>query len=338
MPDLMQALVYEAPHKMNVREIAPPEIQPDEVLVQVAYSGICGSELSGFEGKNALRKPPLVMGHEFSGKILALGSQVQNDYTKFSVGDAVTANPIISCRQCPYCLSGRQQLCVQRKLHSASLPGSNAELIAVRADAVYKLPDDMPLTTAALTEPAACALHAVEFVNPTPAETGLVVGAGPIGLLTVQALLDYGMKQVYAADLNAERLQMATDSGATPVDLRENDMAGSIDIAIDAVGIEATRRACLKALRSGGKVVWVGLHEPVSPLDVNDMIRREIVSYGSFAYNQVDFGKAIDALYTGRLWLKDGWTRVEPLKHGTASFEELINGSPVSKIWLNPQI
>src|SRR6185436_14688841 len=105
MADSMIALVYEAPYQMNLREVAVPTLKPNEVLIRIAYSGICGSELSGYEGKNSLRKPPLIMGHEFSGHIEALGEAV--DRPELKVGEAVTANPLVSCRQCRYCLSGK---------------------------------------------------------------------------------------------------------------------------------------------------------------------------------------------------------------------------------------
>src|SRR5262249_53015782 len=107
MQSTMIALVYEGPHQMNIREVPTPLLHPDEALIRVAYSGICGSELSGYEGKNSLRKPPLIMGHEFSGTIEALGGAV--DRSDLQLGAAVTANPLVSCGQCVYCLSGKQQ-------------------------------------------------------------------------------------------------------------------------------------------------------------------------------------------------------------------------------------
>ncbi len=331
----MSALVYEGPKQMNVREVPAPTMQPDEVLIRVAYSGICGSELSGFEGKNALRKPPLIMGHEFSGTIEQIGQQAKAQFPDLHIGQHVTANPLISCGRCVYCLSGRQQLCPNRKLHSAHLPGSNAELITIRADAVLPLPEGLAFTTAALAEPAACAVHAAELAAPKPDEAGLVAGAGPIGLLTIEALADYGLKTIYCAELNPERMAMAQALGATPITL--DDFQDRVDLAVDAVGASAVRQACIAATHSGGRVVWIGLHEASSPLPVNDMIRREITTYGSFGYTTLDFRNGLEALAQQRLWLEDAWTRVEPLNRGTACFEELLTGSTVAKIWLSPQ-
>jgi threonine dehydrogenase-like Zn-dependent dehydrogenase len=333
MNKTMAALVYEGPYSMTMREVAVPTIKPDEVLIRVAYSGICGSELSGYEGKNSLRHPPLIMGHEFSGHIVEIGSGV--DRTDLKQDTAVTANPLISCKRCIYCLSGRQQLCPNRKLLSASLPGSNAEYVAVRADALHVLPPDMLLTHAALTEPAACAIHAAGLAAPLPHERGLVAGAGPIGLLVIQALANQGLREIYCVDLNAERLAMAEALGAIPTTF-EAMAANPVDIVVDAVGVSVVRQGCIRAVRSGGHVIWVGLHDAETSLPINDLIRREIVAYGSFSYSPIDFQHALQAIAQKQITVDDSWTQIEPLRNGTACFEKLLQGAPVSKIWLTP--
>jgi len=334
MNSTMSALVYEAPLQMNMRQVPIPVIQPDEALIRVAYSGICGSELSGYEGKNSLRKPPLIMGHEFSGHIEAIGSAV--DRPELTVGAAVTANPLVSCRQCRYCLSGKQQLCPKRKLLGAHVPGSNAELVSIRADALFVIPPEMSLARAALAEPAACAIHAAALAAPAPGEQALVVGAGPIGLLVIQALADRGIRQIFCIDLNAERLAMAEKLGAVPATF-ESLASEPVDIVVDAVGASATRQGCARVVRSGGRIVWIGLHESDTPLPVNDFIRREITTHGSFAYTPIDFEDALHALAQKRITLEDEWTQIEPLQNGTACYEKLLHGAPVSKIWLTPK-
>jgi threonine dehydrogenase-like Zn-dependent dehydrogenase len=334
MKSTMNALVYEGPRQMNIRQVPIPVPQPDEVLIQVAYSGICGSELSGYEGKSALRQPPLIMGHEFSGYVEAIGSAV--DRPELKVGAAVTANPLLSCGQCSYCLSGKQHLCPKRKLLSAHLPGSNAEFVAIRADALLHIPPELSLTTAALVEPAACAIHAAALATPLPDEQGLVVGAGPIGLMVIQALADREVSQVFCIDLNAERLSMAEKLGAVPTTF-EALASQPVDIVVDAVGAAATRQGCGRVVRSGGRIVWVGLHEAETALPVNDFIRREIATYGSFAYTHLDFHNAFQALAQKRIVLEDAWTQIEPLENGTACYEKLLHSAPISKIWLTPQ-
>ena len=334
MNSTMSALVYEAPLQMNIRQVPVPVIQPDEALIRVFYSGICGSELSGYEGKNSLRKPPLIMGHEFSGHIEAISSAV--DRPELKVGAAVTANPLVSCRQCRYCLSGKQQLCPNRKLLGAHLPGSNAEFVAIRADALFLIPPELSLATAALAEPAACAIHAAALATPSPEQQGLVVGAGPMGLMVIQALIDRGISQIFCIDLNAKRLAMAEKLGAIPGTF-ESLAAQPVDIVIDAVGASATRQGCARVVRSGGRIIWIGLHESDTVLPVNDFIRREINTYGSFAYTPIDFDNALKALAEKRIMLEDRWTQVEPLENGTACYEKLLQGAPISKIWLTPQ-
>ena len=334
MESTMSALVYEAPLQMNMRQVPMPVLQPNEVLIRVAYSGICGSELSGYEGKNSLRKPPLIMGHEFSGHIEAIGSAV--DRSELKVGAAVTANPLVSCRQCRYCLSGKGHLCPKRKLLGAHLPGSNAEFVAIRADALSLVPPELPLTMAASVEPAACAIHAAALAAPSPEEKGLVVGAGPIGLMVIQALADRGIGQIFCIDLNAERLMMAEKLGAVPGTF-ESLESQPVDIVVDAVGASATRQGCSRAVRSGGRIVWIGLHEADTTLPVNDFIRQEITTYGSFAYTPIDFENALQALAQKRITLEDAWTQIEPLENGTACYEKLLHGAPISKIWLTPK-
>jgi threonine dehydrogenase-like Zn-dependent dehydrogenase len=334
MNSTMSALVYEAPLQMNMRQVPVPVLQPDEVLIRVAYSGICGSELSGYEGKNSLRKPPLIMGHEFSGHIEAIGSAVH--HPDLSVGAAVTANPLVSCRQCRYCLRGKQHLCPKRRLLGAHFPGSNAVYVAIRADAIFLLPSGLPLATAALAEPAACAIHAAALARPDRDEQGLVVGAGPIGLMVIQALVDRGMNQIFCIDLNAERLAMAEKLGAIPGTF-ESLGSQPVDIVVDAVGASATRQGCARVVRSGGRIVWIGLHESDTSLPVNDFIRQEITTYGSFAYTPIDFEDALRALAQKRIVLEDAWTQTEPLENGTACYEKLLHGAPISKIWLTPK-
>src|SRR5215207_4858492 len=277
MQSTMSALVYEAPLQMNMRQVPRPVLQPDEVLIRVAYSGICGSELSGYEGKNSLRKPPLVMGHEFSGHVEVIGNAV--DRPELKVGAAVTANPLVSCRQCRYCLGGKQHLCPKRKLLGAHLPGSNAEFVAIRADALSLIPTELSLTTAALAEPAACAIHAAALATPSPEEQGHVVGAGTIGLMVIQALVDRGIKRIFCIDLNAERLAMAEKLGAVPATF-ESLASQPLEIVVDAVGASATREGCSRVVKTGGRIVLIGLHEADTTLPVNDFIRREITTYG----------------------------------------------------------
>ncbi|MBM7565038.1 zinc-dependent alcohol dehydrogenase [Paenibacillus sacheonensis] len=342
----MQALIYEGPQEMAIREVDIPSAGEDEILIRVAYSGICGSELSGYLGKNSLRKPPLVFGHEFSGTIAAIGSRAEAE-GRWQIGQRVTANPLVTCGQCEPCLSGRQQLCTSRKLLSAALPGSNAEYVKIPAAFVYGVPDTVTLQQAAMTEPAACAIRAAELASPKPTDTVLIIGMGPIGLLALQAVLQYGVQRVIAVDMNADRLEIAAKLGAkhtvcpaSGVDTLEEvkRLTGSagVDAAIDAVGAGLTRKQCVLACKGGGRTVFTGLHEEESALPVNIAIRNEVTMTGAFAYSALNFRTALKWIEEGRIGLSDGVVEA-PLSEGGSWFETLLKQpGGVSKVLLVP--
>jgi threonine dehydrogenase-like Zn-dependent dehydrogenase len=337
----MKALVWEAPRVMNVREQPTPEIGPGEVLVQVACVGICGSELSGYLGQNALRVPPLVMGHEFSGHIAALGSEVQ----ELRVGQAVTVNPLVRCGQCHFCMRGLPQLCVQRQLLGAHRPGAYAEFISVPADNVHGLPSGMPLTIGALTEPAAVAVRIAELAGPLHDEAALVLGAGPIGLLALQALQLQGASPIFIADLSPDRLAMGQALGGEALDPRAVDVVKTVraatggwgvPVTVDAVGTAQTRAQCVSATRSTGLVMLCGLHEETSAMPLGEIVRREIRLQGSFAYTPENFMEALLRLERGEMRLAP-WLVEAPLAEGDQWFEQLLTApGAVAKVLLIP--
>ncbi|WP_407945112.1 alcohol dehydrogenase catalytic domain-containing protein [Paenibacillus glycinis] len=258
------------------------------MLIRVAYSGICCSELSGYLGKNSLRKPPMIFGHEFSGTIAAIGSRAEAG-GRWHIGQRVTANPLVTCGHCEPCLSGRQQLCLSRQLLSAALPGSNAEYVKLPARFVYAVPDEMTLRQAAMTEPAACAIRAAELAAPKPADTVLILGMVPIGLLVLQAVQQYGVREIIAVDMNEERLAIARALGAkhlicpaavdTLEEVKRLTGGAGVHAAIDAVGAGLTRKQAVLACRGGGRTVFTGLHEEESVLPINIAIARSLIRH-----------------------------------------------------------
>lgn len=328
----MMALVYEGPRTMNIREVPIPELKPGEVLIRVKRAGICGSELGGYLGHNSLRKPPLIMGHEFSGVIEQVGELV-GDY---QVGERVTANPLITCGTCRYCRNGESQLCGSRNLLGAHRPGAFAQFVAVPARNVYRLKDQLTFEEGALAEPFACAIHVCRLLQLTPTDRVLIYGAGPIGLFALQAAKVYGVIDVVIVDLNEARLEIARELGGIGVTTLEGlENASEFDAVIDAVGAEVTRQKSVAAARSGGKVIFTGLHEAESKLPINDMIRKEIGVKGAFAYSQEDFETALLWIGHGRINLLP-WVETAPLSEGGACFEKLIAGpGKVAKIFLS---
>ncbi len=339
----MHALVWEGPRIMQMREQNQPRPGPKDVVVKVAYAGICGSELSGYLGHNSLRVPPLVMGHEFSGTIAALGSNVQVEQTKLAEGQPVTVNPLASCGTCSYCNSGLNHLCSNRKLLGAHLPGAYAEFVSVPAELIMPLPEGVSLRIGALTEPVAVGVRIGEMAGEVAGKDVLIIGAGPIGLLALQAILARGAARVFIADRDAERLAMGAALGGAAIDAREVDTAeavrdatGGVTVAVDAVGTATTRKQCVSALRSAGTLVLSGLHEESSVMPAADIIRRELVLRGSFAYTPADFAEALRLLATGAMRL-DPWIVEAPLAEGGQWFDRLIDApGDVSKVLLIP--
>ncbi|NHN28607.1 alcohol dehydrogenase catalytic domain-containing protein [Paenibacillus sp. S3N08] len=329
----MKALVYEGPRSMSIREQPLPVLGENEVLVQVAKAGICGSELSGYLGHNSLRKPPLVMGHEFSGTVVQVGARVQG----FRGGERVTVNPLISCGLCTDCLTGKQQLCGSRQLIGAHRPGAFAEYVAVPAGSVHCLPEGVTFAEGALTEPLACALHVCRLLQLTPEVRLLITGAGPIGLFILTAAQAYGLNTIVVTDINSERLDAVKALGGVGVSALAPDgvRPGSFDAAVDAVGIQATRLQCVRALKPGGRLVFTGLHEAGAVLPINEMIRNEIQTAGAFAYSPRDFELSLKWIGEGKASLLP-WTVTEKLEEGAACFEKLLdNPGPIAKILLH---
>lgn len=339
----MPALVYEAPRVMTMRDVPIPTIRTDEVLIEVEYSGICGSELSGFLGQSSIRRPPLIFGHEISGRIAAVGEDVDDSWY-INVGDAVTANPLVTCGRCDFCASGRQQLCPRRLLLGASLPGGNARYVAVPAGAVLKLPEGMDLPTAATVEPVAFALRAVEVSAVIPGSSVVVVGAGAIGILILQVLAASGVRTRYVVEKNPSRLAQAVALGCTPLNPGErglaemvNEVTGGrgVDVAFDAVGAASTRRDCMLSLAPGGTLVLVGLHSDATELPLNTVVRSELVIRGAFAYSPVHFKQGLSWLASEIVGLGEGVVHAR-LDEGQVWYEQLVSGHPASKVLLQP--
>nr|WP_230415698.1 alcohol dehydrogenase catalytic domain-containing protein [Paenibacillus allorhizosphaerae] len=316
---------------MTIRERDIPKPAYNEVLIRVERAGICGSELSGYLGHNSLRKPPLVMGHEFSGTVARIGAGA----ALFKPGDRVTANPLITCGRCRACMNGASQRCVSRKLIGAHCPGAFADYVIVPERNVYKLHDTVSFDEGAFAEPLACAAHVCKLVKPLPTDRLLIAGAGPIGLLTLQVAQMYGLRNVTVIDINEERLSIAQELGAVAgINLQSLGGEQKFDAAVDAVGLEATRKLCVESLRPGGKVIFSGLHQDASSLPINFIVRSEIQMLGAFAYHSDDFENALDWIHDGRIRLSP-WTIHAPLEQGGACFETLINGSgKIAKILL----
>ncbi|RME82592.1 MAG: hypothetical protein D6775_10455 [Caldilineae bacterium] len=341
----MKALVWEAPRVMNLRELPEPVPQPDEVLVRVRYAGICGSELSGYLGHNALRVPPLVMGHEFSGEIAAMGSEAAQQFPELTVGRKVTVNPLASRIGTEWDRKGLEHLSPHRQLLGAHRPGAYAEYVAVPARSAIPLPESVSLRTGALAEPTACGVRVAELAGDVAGADCLVIGAGPIGLLVLQNLLLRDAARVFVAEIDQARLDMARELGGVTLNPKEVEVVetvmgatggAGVVVAVDAVGTAITREQCICATMPTGTVIFSGLHEERSVVPAADIIRREIVVRGAFAYTAANFANAVQLLEKGLVRL-DPWVVEAPLEEGGKWFERLLGGAGgVAKVLLKP--
>lgn len=333
----MQALVYRGPEILALEEIDRPACQPNEVLVQVESVGICGSELEGYRGHSSVRTPPLVMGHEFCGRIAETGKNVSG----LAAGDKVVVNPLIPCRHCPNCSSGKFNVCLNRRIIGIHRPGAFAEFVAVPADSVHAVPQNMEPALASLAEPLAVAIRAVKRAL-RPLDDLLIYGAGPIGLLSLLAARQMGAGTVAVLDLQPSRLGHASKLGAVALQpdqlaiKRQEIFPRGIPAIVDCVGVQATREHAMEAVDPDGTIVMAGLGHERSDLPVNRLVRQEISLIGTYTYSPEEFGQAVELLKQGRIDTR-GWSDTRSLAEGPAAFEELVRGTgDFSKIFLQP--
>jgi len=330
---------------MRLGDEPEPRAAADEIVVRVGHAGICGSELSGYLGHNALRVPPLIMGHEFAGEIVDIGALVPAFQPDLKLGSLVTVNPLWYCGDCALCAAGLNQLCANRRLLGAHRPGAFAEYLCAPAKLALPLPDGVDTRVGALTEPVGCAVRIAELAGAVADADCLIIGAGPIGLLSLQMLRYQGAARVFIAEIDEARLAMGEALGGIPIQpsavdtvatVREATAGAGVAVSIDAVGTALTREQCVAATKASGRLILSGLHEESSALPVAVMIRSEITAVGSFAYTPANFARALGLLGAGAIRL-DPWIHEGPLAEGGDWFERLIEApGDVSKVLLTP--
>ncbi|HEX4022790.1 MAG TPA: galactitol-1-phosphate 5-dehydrogenase [Acidobacteriaceae bacterium] len=349
----MQALQLTEYRKLRLVELPMPQPGPEDVLIHIAACGICGSDVHGYDGSTGRRIPPLVMGHEAAGVIAAVGAKVRN----FSVGERATFDSTISCGVCRFCAAGQINLCDNREVVGVSCGeyrrnGAFAEYIAVPARIVYRLPDTLGFAEAAMIEAVSVALHAVQLTELQAGQTVVVVGAGMIGLLILQALRASGCERVMVTDLDVGRLQMAERLGASQTLLAGDGEAGKgnvveeiraltggdgADVVLEAVGSAATVRAAIAMVRKGGAVTLVGNIAPEIPLPLQSVVSRQIRLQGSCA-SSGEYPAAIELMGRGAIDVTPMLTAVAPLSEGAAWFERLYaREANLMKVVLTPE-
>jgi len=324
----MKALVYDGVETLNFRDMPDPVIGTGEHLIKVEAVGICGSDMHAFLGHDARRPAPLILGHEAAGVIV--GGEMD--------GRRVTVNPLVTCMTCDACKAGRVNLCPNREIISM-MPreGAFAQFITMPDSNLVTVPDDIPLSKAALAEPLAVSWHAarlaLEALHPSMAKRALVIGGGAIGLAAALALKAMGANDVTIAEPNETRRAYLNKTCGQKT-LAQAD--GQFEIVIDAVGYAATRAAASACAMPGGVIAHVGLGEDDGGLDVRRMTLQEITFIGTYTYTSQDFCDTAQAIFDGRLGALD-WTETRGLNEGQGAFEDLRAGKVAApKIILDP--
>jgi L-iditol 2-dehydrogenase len=342
----MKALLLSKYCSLEIADLPVPIPGPDEILVRVAACGICGSDVHGYDGSSGRRIPPIVMGHEAAGTVAAVGNNVKN----FSEGNRITFDSTVYCGSCDNCLRGDVNLCDNRQVVGVSCgdyrrAGAFAEFVVVPARIAYRLPEILPFEEAAMLEAVSVALHAVALAGVRPQDKALVVGAGMIGLLTVQALHAAGCSQIYITDVDQTRLNLADEFAiATSLlagpNLIPQTMAATngngMDVVIEAVGINATVASAIDSVRKGGTVVLVGNVSPEVTLPLQKIVSRQIRLQGSCA-SAGEYPRAIELVSNSAIRVKPLITAVAPLEEGPRWFERLHARAPnLMKVVLAP--
>ena len=339
----MRALVYQGEKSIAVQEVPLPTAGPGEVLLRVAATGICGSDVHGYLGLTGRRVPPMIMGHEFCGTVEVTGEGV----TGFARADLVSVQPVIFCGACEHCREGLTNLCTSRRFFGVmDCNGSMAEYLNVPSRLLYRMPQTMTPEVGAMVEPLAVALRAVKRAGDRVAgRTVLVVGAGTIGLLILAVLRLRQPARVLVSDLSDRRLSLAQTMGADVVvnptrqslsdRARELTNGRGLDVSFEAVGLGASVEQAMATLRPRGTCVWVGNSQKVIPVDMQGTVTREIEVLGSYIYTHAEFGEALDLLARGAVDLRPVISRTAGLEQGPELFAELARpGTELVKVVL----
>jgi L-iditol 2-dehydrogenase len=343
----MQALVLENPRDLQLRDVPRPDLGAHDVLIHVKACGICGSDVHGYDGSTGRRIPPLIMGHEAAGVVTNVGSEVRS----VQVGDRVTFDSTVSCGHCSFCNVGDVNLCDKRQVLGVSCGdyrrnGAFAEYVSVPQHIVYQLPGSFAFEKAALIEAVSIAVHAAKITSIKPGSSAVVVGAGMIGLLAIQAFRVFGCTKVIAVDLEDSKLALARKLGAdetllaTDPELMAKLQAATggrgPDIAVEVVGAQKSVTTAIEGVRRGGTVTLIGNLAPKVEIPLQIVVTRQLRLLGSCA-SAGEYRECIALMESGAIKVDPLISALAPLREGAAWFDRLYNREPgLMKVILQP--
>ncbi len=295
----MQAMVFENPGVLHLMERPQPTPQEGELLVRVRASGICGTDRHIYHGE-APAQPPVILGHEFAGEVVAVGPGVTPDW----VGRRVAIDPNIYCGQCDPCRDGRPQLCTSLKAIGVTCDGGFAEFCAVPEAQALPIPDGLSFEEAAMAEPVACCLHGIDLAEIRAGQTVTVLGGGAIGLILAQLARAQGAAEVVVSEPAAPRREIASTLGleAVPPEVLRDRLPAGVDVVIEAVGATVTAAQALEIARRGAMILFFGVTPMGQKIEVEpfQVYQKELTIRGS-ALNPFTQRRALALLGSGRV-------------------------------------
>ena len=330
----MKALVYTKKETLTYREEANAIIKKGEILIKVSAAGICGSDMHAYHGHDDRRIPPLILGHEISGTN-------QND------NSPVVINPLITCRSCHECTTGREHLCQNRGLlgmtKPVNRPGGFAEFVSVPNQNISSVPTEIDLNSLSLTEPTAVAYHAIKIAKQSSFVTIqkskiLIIGGGAIGLLLALILQAKNSQDITIIDTNKKRLAVCKKASNCNISHPDdsNVLDNNYDIVFDAVGFATTRQKSIQTVKQGGVIIHIGLSQAAGEFDFRKTTLQEVTFIGTYCYTNEDFQLSLNMLVEKKIG-DLSWLDYRSLKDGANAFREIHDGTTSSpKIILLP--
>ena len=331
----MKSIQYINPQEVAVVNSLEPKLSPGEALIKVHYAGICGTDMAIRAGKHPRAKSPLILGHEMSGTIVDLDETEK----AFQVGDRVTVNPLISCGTCWSCRNGLEHICYKLNLYGIDAPGCMAEYFKVPVSKLHRLPDSVSNDKAALTEPLAVGIQAVNTGGSKAGDRVLVMGAGPIGLITAMCLRRKGVEDLMISDVCDYRLQLAAELGFNAVDIRSKNLlkevmewtkGDGVDAIYEVSGHPSAIEGITDLVRCRGLIMMVSVHKDPRLIDLRAINIKEIQIWGTRCYQNAAFAEAVSAL--DELPLEKLISHRLPVESGPEGFEIMQNPMEACKI------
>jgi len=334
----MKAVVWTDINKVEMKDVPLPEPKENEAIIKVGCTSICGSDLTIISGKHPRAQKPLVLGHEFMGTIFSFDKE---SLKGFSIGQRVVVEPLLSCKVCKQCKNGNEHVCKNLKLIGVETDGGFAEYVRAPIDKIYAIPDSVTDEEAALIEPLAVAVHAVNYAKLEKDDTVAIIGAGPIGLLIAQVVRAYGFSKIWIGEVSQFRLSLAQNLGFKVIDTKRYDLLDRIltftngegvNVTFDAAGVPFSCSNMIPMTSIKGRIVMTAIHKKPCEIMFQQLSYREQVIIGTRIYAKGNFQEAISLVEDKKVDLKKIITHIFSIENAIKAFRIAKNPSESCKV------